>query len=220
MSESRDFLIETAQQQRRHPRDGLIGALIAEHGDAITDDELGGLADGVFTGGYETSASMIALGTLTLLQSPDAAAWLRAHDAAAAPVVDELLRYLSVVQIGFPRFARQDMQLLGANVRAGDVVICSLSGANRDEAWAGAHADAFDPHRFDGARPMTSHLAFGYGMHRCVGAELGRMELLTAIPALLRRFPKMSLAVGPSKLRFRDLSIVYGIDELPVRLGD
>lgn len=218
MSESREFLIETAHRQRVEPRDGLISALIAEHADSITDDELGGLADGIFTGGYETSASMIALGALTLLQSPESRAWIREDDAAALPVVEEMLRYLSVVQIAFPRFARQDMELFGAHLRAGDVVICSLSGANRDPSLAGPGSDDFDPLGWSG-RPMSSHLAFGYGMHRCVGAELGRMELLAAIPGLIRRFPDMTLAVEPKDLTFRDLSIVYGIDELPVHLG-
>ncbi len=217
MSESRDFLIETAKRQRVEPRDGLIGALIAEHGDQISDDELGGLADGIFTGGYETSASMIALGALTLLESAETVTWLREDPAAAAPVVEELLRYLSVVQIAFPRFARQDMELFGVRLRAGDVVICSLSGANRDEALAGGGAEEFNPGRLAG-RPLTAHLAFGYGMHRCVGAELGRMELLAAIPGLVRRFPDLRLAVRPEDLQFRDLSIVYGLDTLPVYL--
>jgi cytochrome P450 len=217
MSESRDFLIETARRQRIEPRDGLIGALVAEHGDDITDDELGGLADGIFTGGYETSASMIALGALTLIESPDVAAWLRDNDDADAPVVEELLRYLSVVQIAFPRFAREDMDLFGVHLRAGDVVICSLSGANRDESLTDGDAEQFNPGRHAG-RALTSHLAFGYGMHRCVGAELGRMELLTAIPQLVRRFPDMRLAVPSDELDFRDLSIVYGIDALPVHL--
>ena len=217
MSQSRDFLIETARRQRIEPRDGLIGALIAEHGDAISDDELGGLADGVFTGGYETSASMIALGALTLLESPDATAWIRRDKAADPAVVDELLRYLSVVQIAFPRFAREDMELFGVKLHAGDVVICSLSGANRDDALTGGEAETFNPGRFAG-RPLTSHLAFGYGMHRCVGAELGRMELLTAIPQLVRWFPDMRLAVPVEELEFRDLSIVYGMGALPVHL--
>ena len=121
------------------------------------------------------------------------------------------------MQIAFPRFAREDMDLFGVRLRAGDVVVCSLSGANRDDALAGDDAESFNPGRFAG-RPLTSHLAFGYGMHRCVGAELGRMELMTAIPALARRYPHMRLAVPTSELDFRDLSIVYGIDALPVDL--
>ena len=145
MSESRDFLIETASRQRVEPRDGLIGALVAEHGDEITDDELGGLADGIFTGGYETSASMIALGALTLLESPDACALAARGRGSRAPVVEELLRYLSVVQIAFPRFAREDMELFGVRLRAGDVVICSLSGANRDDALGRGRRRALQP---------------------------------------------------------------------------
>ncbi len=213
MSESRDFLIEAAGRQRKEPGDGLIGALIREFGDEVDDNELGGLADGVFTGGYETSASMISLGALTLLRHPDTMDTLRSDDASITPIIDELLRYLSVVQIAFPRFARHDMELFGERIRTGDVVICSLSGADRDPALAPDRPDEFDPTRRSG-----SHLAFGYGFHRCVGAELARMELTAAIPGLARRFPDLSLAVDLSELHFRDLSIVYGIDELPVRL--
>jgi cytochrome P450 len=213
MSQSRDFLIEAAGRQRSDPGDGLIGALIREFGDEVDDDELGGLADGVFTGGYETSASMISLGALTLLRNPDSMASLRTDDACITPIIDELLRYLSVVQVAFPRFARHDMRLFGKKIRAGDVVLCSLSGADRDPALGPERPDDFDP-----TRQVGSHLAFGYGFHRCVGAELARMELSAAIPGLARRFPDLSLAVDPGELQFRDLSIVYGIDSLPVRL--
>jgi cytochrome P450 len=213
MSQSRDFLIEAAGRQRSDPGDGLIGALIREFGDEVDDDELGGLADGVFTGGYETSASMISLGALTLLRNPDSMASLRTDDASITPIIDELLRYLSVVQVAFPRFARHDMRLFGKKIRAGDVVLCSLSGADRDPTLAPERPDDFDP-----TRQVGSHLAFGYGFHRCVGAELARMELSAAIPGLARRFPDLSLAVDPGELQFRDLSIVYGIDSLPVRL--
>src|SRR5699024_3041443 len=117
-----------------------------------------------------------------------------------------------VVQIAFPRFAREDMELFGQPVAAGDVVVCSLSGACRDPR-NGAAMDGFDPWRGG-----SSHLAFGHGMHRCVGAELARMELRIAFKALAERFPYMQLAVDPSQLAFRDLSIVYGLEELPVRL--
>ena len=213
MSQSRDFLIGAAARQRTDPGVGLIGALIREFGDEVDDNELGGLADGVFTGGYETSASMISLGALTLLRHPASMAALRAGDTSVTPIIEELLRYLSVVQVAFPRFVRHDMVLFGKKVRAGDVVVCSLSGADRDPVLAPEGPDEFDP-----SRPRGSHLAFGYGFHRCVGAELARMELTAAIPGLARRFPNLGLAVDPSELQFRDLSIVYGIDRLPVRL--
>ena len=207
-----ESLMNAVSAQRQAPGDGLIGAVVREHGDEVTDLELSGLIDGVFTGGYETSASMIALGTLALIRDPAAFALVRDHDDAVDTVVNELLRYLSVVQISFPRFARRDLQLFGRRVKAGDVVVCSLSAANRDAAF-GAGADRFDPHR-----PPRPHLAFGHGFHRCIGSELGRMELRVALRALTRRFPDIALAVDPGELRFRDLSIVYGVQALPVRL--
>ena len=221
VSESRQFLLEAVKRQRDNPGDGLIGKLIQEHGGEIDDFDLGGLADGVFTGGFETSASMLALGAMVLTQHPDEFEWLRSDDAAVEPVVEELLRYLSVVQIAFPRFARDDLELYGHQVAAGDVVVFSLSGANRDATSAGNPGggtgadnslERFDPHRLS-----APHYAFGHGFHRCIGAELARIELRAAYPALVRRFPKLRLAVDQSELNFRKLSIVYGIEALPVR---
>jgi cytochrome P450 len=213
MSQSREFLLQAVQQQRTAPGDGLIGQLIREHGDAVTDVELAGLADGVFTGGYETSASMLGLGLVALLRDPKAARQIREDDDAVPRVVEELLRYLSVVQIPFPRFAREDMTLFGQDVAAGDAVVCSLSAANRDGAF-GSEPEAFDPDR-----AAASHLAFGHGIHRCVGAELARLELRAAFPALLRRFPDLQLALSPDALEYTQTSIVYGLRSLPVRLG-
>lgn len=212
MSESRTFLLEAVGRQRETPGDGLIGNLIRDHGDDIDDSELAGLADGVFTGGYETSASMLALGTLALLRDPDAFGLVRGDADAADAAVEELLRYLTVVQISFPRFARRDMELFGKSVKAGDVVVCSLSGANRDDVFGPL------PDRFDPRRAGRAHLAFGHGFHRCIGAGLARMELRVAFRALTSRFPDMALAVDPGALQFRDLSIVYGVESLPVRL--
>jgi cytochrome P450 len=213
MSDSREFLIDAVAQQRHVPGDGLIGSLLRRHGDDLSDVELGGLADGVFTGGFETSASMLALGAVTLLQHPDQYARLGDDDELVEPIVDELLRYLTVVQLAFPRIARHDMTLYGATVSTGDVVLCSLSGANRDAEF-GDDAENFNPHR-----SPHSHLAFGHGLHRCVGSELGKMELRIALRALARRFPDLALAVDPSELAFHDLSIVHGIGSLPVTPG-
>ena len=144
ISESREFLMEVVRAQRRSPGDGLMGALIRDHGDELSDLELAGLADGVFTGGYETSASMLALGTLALLRDPDAFDLIRKDEDAVDGIVDELLRYLTVVQISFPRFARRDLDLFGKRVKSGDVVVASLSGANRD-ADVRRSARAFRP---------------------------------------------------------------------------
>jgi len=116
------------------------------------------------------------------------------------------------VQIAFPRFPKHDVEVGGRTVSKGDVVICQLAGANRDGAQrVGEDLDTFDP-----ARTPASHLAFGHGFHRCVGAELARMELRAAFPALARRFPELTLATD--KLDYREMSIVFGLESLPVRL--
>ncbi|WP_347813832.1 cytochrome P450 [Allobranchiibius sp. GilTou38] len=212
MSDTQEFLLDEVRRQRVAPGPGLIGNMIRTHGDQIDDVALAGLCDGVFTGGYETSASMLALGALVILQRPDAAALAR-DDVGLDRLIEELLRYLSVVQIAFPRFALEDMDLFGHDVAKGDVVICSLSGANRDASFGA------DSEMFSTDRQRQSHLAFGRGIHRCVGAELARMEMRVAFRAFVRRFPDAVLAAEAGSLNFHDLSIVYGVQSLPVRLG-
>jgi cytochrome P450 len=159
------------------------------------------------------------LGSLVLLQHPEHLAALRSDDRMIDPTVEELLRYLSVVQISFPRFARSDMELFGEQVKAGDVIVAALPAANRDVA-SRHHTAGVDPslETFDPTRLAGPHYAFGHGFHRCIGAELAKMELRAAYPALVRRFPDLSLAVDPGDLNFRKLSIVYGVEALPVRL--
>lgn len=213
MSASLDYFREVVRAQRAKPGDGLLGMIVREHGDSVDDEELAGLADGVLTGGFETTASTIALGSLVLLQHEDILGRLRTDDTMTVPFVEEVLRYLSAVQIAFPRFARRDIEIAGVVIPRGDMVLCSLSGANRDPSYV------MDDGRFDPHRPTPAgHLAFGHGIHRCIGAELARMELRSAYPALARRFPGMRLAVPPQDLAFRKLSIVYGIEALPVHL--
>jgi len=208
---SRQFLLAEAARQRKNPGPGLIGQIIRDHGDDITDFELGGLADGVFTGGLETSASMLALGTATLLENRELWNRLIADPTSSGPIVDELLRLLSVVQVSFPRFAKQDVVVAGVPIQKGAVVLCSLPAVNRDPRRTPGD-------ELDLARASSSHLAFGYGFHRCIGAELARMELRMAFPALAARFPDMQLSVPSADLEYRALSIVYGVEAVPVTL--
>jgi cytochrome P450 len=210
VSGSRSFLMEATRRQRSEPGPGLIGQIIREHGDEINDFDLAGLADGVFTGGLETSASMLALGTAVLLDHRDDYRAVADSPEVVERTVEELLRFLSVVQIAFPRFPKRDLEVAGRLVRKGDVVICHLPGANRD----GRLGEALDD--FDAGRPAVPHLAFGHGFHRCVGAELARMELRAAFPALARRFP--DLTVASDRLDYREMSIVFGVQSLPVHL--
>lgn len=213
VSDQKKLLLDVVARQRSVPGGGLIGRILQAEGDGLSDNDLAGLVDGIVTGGYETTASTISLGTAVLLRDPAHAEIVRSGSPAEVDgVVEELLRYLTVVQVAFPRFARQDLELHGCPVRKGDVVAVSLSGADRDPAWAGADPEGFDP-----ARPVaSSHLAFGHGMHRCVGAELARMELRIIFPALFRRFPDLALAVPEEELAWRKLSFVYGVEALPV----
>jgi cytochrome P450 len=210
ISESLQYLQGVVKKQREDPGDGLLGMIIREHGDDVGDLELAGLADGVLTGGFETTASMLALGALVLLRDQNAFKLIHDDDAAVHNFVEELLRYLTVVQVAFPRFAREDVTVGGKDIAKGDMVVVSLAGADRDPIL-GANLEQVDP-----TRAATSHLAFGHGVHRCIGAELARMELRAAYPALLRRFPSMRLA--DEELNFREVSIVYGVDRLPVLL--
>jgi cytochrome P450 len=213
IQEAIDLLVEDVRRQRVEGGSGLIGAILSEYGDDVSDIELAGLADGVLTGGLETTVSMIALGTLVLLRDEDARKALGESDDYTEAFVEELLRYLTVVQVGFPRFARRDVTLGGQQIFAGDVVLCSLSAANRDPRH-GTDMDTVDLHR-----PPAAHLAFGHGIHRCVGAELARIALRLAYPALVRRFPDMRLAIAPEQLSFRETSFVYGVNSVPVTLG-
>ncbi|MGN6575365.1 MAG: cytochrome P450 [Nocardioides sp.] len=212
VSQSREFLMEATAKQRREPGPGLIGQIVREHGDEINDFDLAGLADGVFTGGLETTASMLALGTAVLLEHPDDYRRLPDDPAHVERTVEELLRYLTVVQVAFPRFPKHDVEVAGHRFAKGDVVICHLAGANRDPR---ALPDAEE---FQAAREPRSHLAFGHGFHRCVGAALARLELAIAYPALARRFPDLRLEAEQG-VDYRPMSIVYGVERLPVRIG-
>ncbi len=211
VAQSLAYMRELVAQQRADPGDGLLGMIVREHADSVSDEELAGLADGLLVGGHETTASMLALGALLLLRSPQHFALVRDNDDAIGPMVEEMLRYLTVVQVAFPRFAKVAVDLpTGQRIEEGDIVIASLSSANRDETL-GDGLETFDP-----TRTPAPHFAFGHGIHRCIGAELARMELRAAYPALVRRFPTLSLAVPPGEIEFRELSVVYGVASLPV----
>ncbi len=212
ISGSRKFLLAEAARQRHEPGPGLIGQIIREHGDEISDFDLGGLADGAFNGGMETSASMLALGTLALLQQPELWQQLVDDDVDVDQVIEELLRQLSVVQVAFPRFAKSDLVVGGHRIRQGAVMLVHLPAAGRDPRSTAGESFCPSPR-------SAQHLAFGHGLHRCIGAELARMELRIAYPALVKRFPQMSLAVEDSELEFHSKSIVYGVESLPVRLS-
>jgi cytochrome P450 len=120
------------------------------------------------------------------------------------------MRYLSIVHTGITRTALKDVTIDGTTIKAGDAVVCSLPSANRDAAITD------DPDVLDLTREPTSHVAFGHGVHHCLGAPLARLEMRIAFPALLRRFPGLRLAVPFEEIEFRSLSVIYGLQSLPV----
>jgi cytochrome P450 len=217
IAEAIHYLEAVVARQRLDGGTGIIAAILREYGDDVGDVELAGLIDGVLTGGFETTVSMLSLGAVVLLQNPTVFESLRTDDSYAEPFVEEALRYLTVVQVGFPRFARRDVTVGGQTMFDGDIVVCSLAGANRDPLQFGAGPDQVDAHRT--MNGPGGHLAFGHGLHRCIGAELARMELRLAYPALVRRFPQLKLAVPSAELPYRKLSIIHGLERLPVTLS-
>lgn len=208
INDAMTYLTGLVAREREKPGDGLLGMLLREHGDEIDDRTLASMADGLLTGGHDTSTSMLSLGTLWLLNNPSQAARVRDEDGYVVQVVEELLRYMTVVQVAFPRFAKEDLDLAGQQITKGELVLCSLTAANRDPAL-GAGMDSVLPER----EVASSHMAFGHGMHRCIGAPLAQMEMRIAYPALLRRFPGLRVN---GEVPFRKLAIVYGVEALPV----
>ncbi|MGW7047828.1 cytochrome P450 [Streptomyces avermitilis] len=204
------YMARLARRQRADPGEGVLGMLVREHGSEIDDRELAGVGDLLLLGGHETTVNMLSLGTLLLLNHPEQVAALRRGENIEG-IVEEMLRYLSVVQTGVPRVARTDVTLAGQQIRRGERLLCSLPSANRDETLIEDGGDHFDPRH-----NVSAHLAFGHGIHYCIGAPLARMEMRIAFPALLRRFPGLRLNTSFSDLPLRPSSAIYGVVQLPV----
>lgn len=204
------IMVDFVREQRADPGDGMLGMLIREHGEELTDRELAGVADLMVQAGYETTMSMLSLGTLVLLRHRQHIPMLFADDQQQEQVIEELLRYLSITHNLFPRIAQEDVTISGQPIKAGELLMCSPPIANRDERF-GDGMDRFDPTRKAGA-----HLAFGHGIHHCIGAPLARLEMRMALPALFRRFPGLRLAVPFEEIAWRPNTNFYGLDSLPV----
>lgn len=171
------------------------------------------LATGLLIAGHETTANMIGIGVLALLENPDQAAVLRdAEDPEiVANAVEELLRYLSIIQNGQRRVAAEDIHIAGETIHAGEGIIIDLAPANWDPATF-TEPDRLYLHRSGADR----NIAFGYGRHQCVGQQLARAELQIVYRTLLRRIPTLTLAVPVADIPFKDDRLAYGVYELPV----
>lgn len=208
--EDREYMSSLVARTRTDPGEDLLGMLVREHGDDLSSDELAGIAGLLLLAGHETTANMLALGTLALLQHPKQAAMIRDDPARVESAIEELLRWLSVVQSLPTRTTRTDVEIAGHAIPAGSLVICSLPAANRDPDFID------DPEILDVTRGAAGHVAFGHGVHHCIGAPLARMEMRVAFPALLQRFPGLALAEPDQPADFRAATLVYGMNTLPV----
>ncbi|MEE1768581.1 cytochrome P450 [Streptomyces sp. JV185] len=201
------YLAELVAAKRANPTDDVLSDLTDTD---LTDEELRGMALLLLAAGLDTTANMLALGTFALLRNPEQLAGLRADPALADRAVEELLRYLSVAKT-FMRTALEDVEVGGRTIEAGERVILSYNTANRDpERFT-------DPDVLDLRRQEGGHLAFGHGIHQCLGQQLARVEMKVAFPALFNRFPALRLAVPPEEVVLRPESAdVYGVKSLPV----
>ncbi|MEU4098434.1 cytochrome P450 [Streptomyces sp. NPDC026673] len=196
---------------RANPGDGLIGRLVTgQHGEA-TDEELIGILGILVVAGHETTAAMIGLSALALMQQPDQLAALLDPEHSTADAVEELLRYLSISGT-MPRAVAEDMSVAGHPLKAGDRVLVSALTANRDPEFVE------NPDVLDLTRAPSAHVTFGYGIHQCVGQHLARLELQVALPALFERFPGLKPAVPAEELRYSTGGNVYALESLPVSL--
>ncbi|MFE0374685.1 cytochrome P450 [Streptomyces inhibens] len=205
----RGFIHQLVLAKRENPTDDILGELVRSG--ELTDEELAGVGVLLLIAGHETTANMIALGTMCLLNNPEQLEALRADPSLMDGAVEELLRYLTIVQFGVRRTALEDVELHGHQIKEGSLVVASLASGNRDAAHF-----TDDPEQLDAGRPFTPHLAFGHGIHQCLGQQLARVEMKEALSALLDRFPTLRLAVPVEQVPMRDNMLVYGVHELPV----
>ncbi|MEO3829160.1 cytochrome P450 [Actinomadura sp. B10D3] len=208
-------LREVIAERRSRPEDDLVSALIAARdGDAaLTEPEMINSIGLLLIAGHETTVNLIGNGVLALLQAPDQLDLLRRRPELLPSAVEELLRFDGPLEWGSQRIALEDMEIAGTPIPKGAWVHVSLGAADRDPA-------VFEsPDRLDVTRAPKRHVAFGHGIHFCLGAPLARLEGRIAIGGLLDRFPGLALAVPPADLRHhRTGSIVRGLVSLPVRV--
>lgn len=210
LREGRQYMSSLVAAARRDPRDDLLGMLVTQHGGELSDDELIGIANLLLVAGHETTANMLALGTLALLRHPDQLAAVRDDPHAVAPAVEELLRFLSILHTGMFRVTTTDVEIAGIPIGPGELVVLSLPSGNRDESLFERGG------QLDVGRVAPGHLAFGHGVHHCLGAPLARMEMRIAFPALLRRFPTLALDEPFDQVDFRAFHFIYGLRSLKV----
>ena len=212
MLEFTGYLRQVFAERRKEPRNDLITGLVhaEEAGDTLSEDELFAMVILLIVAGHETTVNLIGNGALALLQHPEQLAKLKADPSLIEAAVEELLRYDGPVDRATMRFAAEDVELGGQLIQRGQAVAVALTSANRDP-------DQFaQPDEVDITRPDNRHLAFGFGVHYCVGAPLARMEGQIAINTLVQRLPNLRLTVPANELKWGTVPIIRGMKHMPV----
>ena len=215
MAASRNFLRYFAtliERRRAEPGDDLVSAMLAAEaeGDRLRPDELISMTFLLLVAGHETTVNLLGSGLLALLQHPEQHERLRAERGLMGPAVEEMLRYCSPVEMSTPRFTVAPTEICGQVIPAEQMVVAGLMSANHDPAVFA------EPERFDVGRTPNKHMAFGMGIHYCLGAPLARLEAMVAFELLLERAPRVRLAVAPERLVWRRSSLIRGLEQLPV----
>ncbi|OKI48953.1 hypothetical protein A6A27_36100 [Micromonospora sp. CB01531] len=210
-----EYLRDLIAQRRDDPDEGLISALIRarDENDALSANELTATIFLMIVAGHDTTLSLIGNGVYLLMQKPDRAAQLRADPSLLPAAIEEFLRLESPVPVANFRAAVNSFDIGGTRISAGDLVVISLQAANRNDSQFS------DPSRFDLARTKGRHLAFGHGIHFCLGAPLARLEGELAIGTLLKRFPDLRLAVPAAELTWSQAPFIHRLDKLPLLLS-
>jgi cytochrome P450 len=208
------YITDLVAAKRADPSsEGLLADLVrtADQEDSIlTDKDLISIGVLLLFAGHDTTMAMIGLSALTLLTHPSQRQELVDDPAKVGPAVEELLRYLTIVQFGLGRVAKEDVEIAGQRIAKGDLVVVAMPAANRDPR-------AFDdPDTPDFDRKMTRHLAFGYGVHQCLGQNVARAELRTILPRLFERFPGLRLATPLDEVEMDTYGTNYGVRKLLV----
>jgi cytochrome P450 len=206
------YMAELVARHRVDPGPDILGMLIRDHEENLTDEELLGIGSILLIAGHETTANTIGLGALLLVRHPEQLALVRDDPTVGRTAVEEILRFTSVASSGLPRRVTEDITIGGRTIAAGEKVVVSLPSANRDTDVL-PDADVFDVTRTPGP-----HMAFGHGIHLCVGQALARMELSVAVPALANALPNVRLGDPEAELTFKD-SPINGLQELPIVWG-
>ena len=211
--EVQTYIADLVMTKMNEPGDDLLSRLIERanaSGQPLTVPELVTLGLSLLIAGHETTANMIGLSTLAFLRNPEQLAILRADPALAESAVEEMLRYLTIVQWGLLRYATEDIEYGEETIKAGEWLVAALASGNRDES---VFPDAAS---IDVRRNPTAHLAFGFGAHQCIGQQLARVELQEVYTRLYRRIPTLRLAVPFEEIKFKDNALAYGVRSLPV----